>query len=232
MTTATFALYALIPVAYAVGSIPFGLLVGLSRGVDPRKAGSGNIGATNVGRLLGKKYFAIVFLLDLLKGLLPVLAAGEIIHGNVFPNVARPDSVTAYAQWIVVALAAILGHMFSLYIGFKGGKGVATSAGVVLGIYPYYTLPGAAAALIFLLVFKSTRYVSAASISAAAGFTIAYFALGIALNWPIFGEQFPLLLFAALIATMIIYRHRDNIMRLRAGTEHRIGTRPTAVVEK
>src|SRR3954470_22200204 len=98
----------LIPVAYLLGSIPFGLLVGLAKGVDVRKAGSGNIGATNVARLLGGKFFALVFTLDLLKGMLPVLAAGYIL---------RRESIdlSGYILWLLVGFGAIAGHMFSLF---------------------------------------------------------------------------------------------------------------------
>src|SRR5665213_1736574 len=102
MTSAQISLLALVPAAYLAGSVPFGLIVGLSRGVDPRKAGSGNIGATNVGRLLGRKFFAIVFTLDLLKGLLPTLAAGVVLH------FAAADAMS-YALWLSVGFAAILG---------------------------------------------------------------------------------------------------------------------------
>src|SRR5688500_7804502 len=104
----------LIPLAYLLGSVPFGLIVGRSRGVDPRTAGSGNIGATNVGRLLGKRFFALVFVLDLLKGLLPMLAAAVLLRD--VPADERP-----YVPWIGVGLAAILGHMFSVFLRFKGG---------------------------------------------------------------------------------------------------------------
>src|SRR6185437_8800676 len=138
--TATSALPALIPAAYIVGSIPFGLMIGKSRGIDPRKAGSGNIGATNVGRLLGVKFFALVFTLDLLKGMLPTLAAGALLH------FAAADALS-YALWLSVGFAAILGHMYSLFLGFKGGKGVATSTCVILGVYLYYTMAGIAALL-------------------------------------------------------------------------------------
>src|SRR5690349_16872893 len=140
MTTAATALLCLIPAAYLLGSVPYGLLVAKTRGVDPRTAGSGNIGATNVGRLLGKKFFAIVFILDLLKGLLPTLAAAFILaHSN---GPATPYSAADYLLWLLVAFAAVCGHMFSVFLKFKGGKGVATSAGVVLGVFPYFTLAG------------------------------------------------------------------------------------------
>src|SRR5947208_15582569 len=108
-------LLVLIPTAYLLGSVPFGLIVGLAKGVDPRKAGSGNIGATNVGRLLGGKCFAIVFALDFLKGLLPTLAASVVIHRQG----GRPGQ-EVYLLWLAVGFAAIAGHMFSLFLRFKG----------------------------------------------------------------------------------------------------------------
>src|SRR3954471_19733098 len=106
MTRAHWILVSLLPVAYLLGSVPFGLLVGLSKGVDPRKAGSGNIGATNVARLLGKRFFFIVFTLDLLKGLLPMVAAAFVVRHYV----SDPGALV-YLQWILVGFAAILGHM-------------------------------------------------------------------------------------------------------------------------
>src|SRR5687767_16029275 len=100
----------LVPVAYVLGSIPFGLMVGRMKGVDPRTAGSGNIGATNVGRLLGKRFFLLVFLLDLLKGMLPMLAATWMLR-------AAPEEPKKFLLWLVVGFTAILGHMFSLFLG-------------------------------------------------------------------------------------------------------------------
>ncbi len=208
MTTAHFSLIALTPVAYLAGSIPFGLMVGLAKGVDPRKAGSGNIGATNVGRLLGGKFFALVFALDLLKGLLPTLAAGAILH-------FAAGTAASYAQWLLVGFATILGHMFSLFLNFKGGKGVATSMGVILGVYPYYTLAAGATLFVFLIVFALSRYISVASMMAAIGFVVAYVTIGILRHWPIFRQQLPLLAFAVVVSALIIYKHRGNLARLR-----------------
>src|SRR6476660_2083845 len=145
----------LIPIAYLVGSIPFGLIVGLAKGVDPRKAGSGNIGATNVARLLGGKYFALVFTLDLLKSLLPMLAGAYILHRAGFDLSMKGNQLDAkhLLAWLLVGFCAIVGHMFPIYIGFKGGKGVATSAGLILGLWPYYTLPAVLSLTLFLIVF-------------------------------------------------------------------------------
>jgi glycerol-3-phosphate acyltransferase PlsY len=219
MTTAQAALLGLIPAAYILGSIPFGLLIARTRGVDPRKAGSGNIGATNVGRLLGLRFFAIVFVLDLLKGLAPTLAGAIVLR--YFIGGARDYQWTDYLLWLLVGFAAIFGHMFSIFLGFRGGKGVATSTGVMLGVFPFFTIPSIAALLAFLTLLKVTRYVSVASMGGAIVLPIAYLLTGIAFNWPVFGQQWPLLAFACLVSVMIVYKHRGNLARLRAGTESR-----------
>ena len=223
MNAAHLALIGLVPLAYLLGSVPFGFLVAKTRGVDPRKAGSGNIGATNVGRLLGFKFFVIVFTLDLLKGLIPMLAAGVVL--DRLANPAQEYLARDYALWLLVGFSAIFGHMFSLFLHFKGGKGVATSAGVILGLFPYYTYPALIAILVFAIAFKLTRYVSLASMLGSGFFSIAYLAMGLAFHWPVFGQQWPLLAFAVLMGGLIIYKHRGNLARLRSGTEHRIGTR-------
>src|SRR5437868_1776433 len=167
--------------AYLIGSIPFGLLVGLSRGVDPRMAGSGNIGATNVGRLLGGRFFALVFVLDLLKGLIPTAIVAVQLHGT---GLTRDH----FILWLLIGFGAIAGHMFSLFLKFKGGKGVATSAGVMLGLYPYFTLPGVCAIGAFLIVFFIWRYISLGSIVGAMVLPVAYLTIGISRRWPIFGS--------------------------------------------
>jgi len=216
MSDARWQLIALIPAAYAVGSIPFGLLVGLAKGIDVRKSGSGNIGATNVARLLGGRFFALVFTLDLLKGMLPVLAAGYLLRG-------KSIDFSNYIFWLLIGFAAIAGHMFSLFLKFRGGKGVATSAGVLLGIFPYFTYPALIGAAVAIVAFGWTRFVSVASIAGAITFPVAYIAIGLAMGWPITGLQLPFLFFALLLAALIVYKHRSNISRLRAGTEHRVG---------
>ncbi|MBV8780051.1 MAG: glycerol-3-phosphate 1-O-acyltransferase PlsY [Phycisphaerae bacterium] len=214
-------LLCLIPIGYVLGSIPFGLIVGLAKGIDPRTAGSGNIGATNVGRLLGRRFFFLVFFLDLLKSFLPMLIASYLVHR--IPPAERNWLV--YLEWLGVGAAAVFGHMFSLFLGFKGGKGVSASAGVMLGLIPYYTLPGILGVGVFLTVLKTTRYVSLASMIGAASFPIFYLAIGLAMGWPVLGSQLPLLVFGAVMVMLIIYRHRTNISRLRAGTESRVGSK-------
>jgi glycerol-3-phosphate acyltransferase PlsY len=220
--TAHATLLMLVPVAYLLGSVPFGLIVAKSRGVDPRTAGSKNIGATNVGRLLGGKFFAIVFTLDLLKGLLPMLAAG----GTLAAYLGRQQNYRAqdYGLWLLVGFAAIFGHMFSIFLKFKGGKGVATSAGVLLGLFPLYTVPGGVSIVIFLILLKTTRYMSIASMGGSASFVFAYLGIGMAMNWLVFPAQWPLLAFAILMPALIIYKHRGNITRLLNGTENRLGS--------
>lgn len=210
-------LLALAGLSYFIGSIPFGLLVGLAKGVDPRKAGSGNIGATNVGRLLGGKFFGIVFTLDLLKSLLPMLAAGVILRHGLGGGTTYDAS--HYALWLLVGLAAILGHMFSVFLRFQGGKGVATSAGVMVGLYPFYTLPAVLAIVVFVMALMRWRIMSLASILGAVAFPVAYICAALILNWPMTRQQLPLLICAILMAGLVVLRHRANIARLRAGTE-------------
>jgi glycerol-3-phosphate acyltransferase PlsY len=209
-------LVGLIVFSYFLGSIPFGLVVGLAKGVDVRSAGSGNIGATNVGRLLGKKFFFLVFFLDMSKGLLPMLAGAIIVRRST------SGSGADMLLLLGIGLAAILGHMFSVFLRFKGGKGVATSAGVILGLWPYFTLPGAVTILIFVIVVYLTRYISVGSIAAAGCFPVLYLGMGLSWGWDPLGRQLPLLGFAVIVAAMITYKHRTNISRLRAGTENRI----------
>jgi glycerol-3-phosphate acyltransferase PlsY len=211
----------LIPLAYLVGSIPFGLIVGLAKGVDPRKGGSGNIGATNVARLLGKRWFFVVFTLDMCKSLVPMLIASAVAHG--VPEAQR--DWTIYLLWLLVGFAAVLGHMFSVFLKFTGGKGVATSTGVVLGLWPYFTWPGLVAIVAFVVVFYAWRYISLGSIVGAVAVPVAYLLIGQSRGWPVFGSQLPLLIFGTLLALLIIYKHRSNIGRLRAGTEPRFASR-------
>jgi acyl-phosphate glycerol 3-phosphate acyltransferase len=202
--------------AYLVGGTPFGLLVGkMVAGKDVRKEGSGNIGATNVGRVLGFKWFVVVFLLDLLKGVLVVLAAAavqRICH----------DSVTTLYLPEVAALAAVLGHVFPIYLNFKGGKGVATSVGVLLALA---WQPAVTGLVCFLVLFGATRYVSAGSIGFAVTFAATYFLL---VQDPWRTELRAKTFLAVAAPLVIIVAHRGNIVRLLQGRENRIGgTKPS-----
>ena len=224
--------FILMVVAYLIGSLPFGLLVGFARGVDVRKAGSGNIGATNVGRVLGTGYGLAVFALDLLKGFVPVLAAGRWLVDPTDP--AATLTATAALIWLGVAAACILGHIFPVYLNFKGGKGVATSLGVLLGVYPYYTWPGLVVFGLWIVVTLTTRYVSVGSIVAASAFPIVFsvFAYWYHETWGTVSDLWPLYGFAVVIACLVFYRHRGNLARLRAGTESKIGSSRSAPADR
>jgi glycerol-3-phosphate acyltransferase PlsY len=124
-----------------------------------------------------------------------------------------------YIMWLSVGFAAIIGHMFSAFLKFKGGKGIATSAGVILGLFPYYTLPGIGVFLVWFIVFKITRYVSLASIVAAIAFPLCYIGVGIWQKWELTGHQLPLGVFAVVVSILLVYKHRSNIRRLMEGKE-------------
>ena len=207
--------------AYLIGATPFGVLLAKAKGVDLRKSGSGNIGATNVGRVLGRPWGYACFVLDVAKGLLPVLAVGAMLS-VLHPQDGRMPEPSMQAAWLLVACGAICGHVFSFYLGFHGGKGVATGLGVVLGIWPYFTVPGLAALALWVAVTLATRYVSAGSIAAAAAFVPLVAGYCMIRHWPP-AELWPLLMFASAMVLLIIVRHRTNISRLLHGAENKIG---------
>lgn len=187
--------------AYLLGAIPFAVLVTRAKGIDIFKVGSGNPGATNVARALGKKWAALVFLLDVLKGAIPAFASRAFITEPVGP-------LDAQAVWFAVGAAAIAGHCLSPFLGFRGGKGIATALGAGLGAAPAVALSAFA---LFLLVFAICRYISLASIVA----VVAAVALGAML--PSQSRQLLPVLF--LLAAFVVYRHRANIGRLLRGEE-------------
>lgn len=204
----------LIVTAYLLGSVPFALIFAKAHGKDLRKIGSGNIGATNLARTLGKKWGYLCFCLDALKGLLPMLIAASIISNQ--------PSISELFLWLLVAIAAISGHIFPLYINFKGGKGVATSFGVALGLWPYYTICAAAAIVIWVTVVLVWRYISLASVVAAIMFPITLIiVIKLRPDWD-FANLWPLLTAATAIPLMVIIRHIENIKRIIAGTESKI----------
>jgi len=199
--------------AYLVGAIPFGLVVAFAvSGRDVRQWGSGNIGATNVGRMLGFKWFVVVFILDMLKGAVPVLIATFVQQRS------GASAATIYLPE-VAALAAILGHMFPVYLKFKGGKGVATSIGAVFALA---WQPALAAVVAFVVVFALTRLVSLGSIIGSAAFTAAYFLL-YPEPWSLANRARTILAVAAPV--LIIVAHRTNIVRILQGREARIGVK-------
>jgi len=217
-------MFALLPAAaYVIGSTPFGFLIARAKGIDLRKVGSGNVGATNCGRVCGREWGYLCFVLDVAKGALPVLVAGALMRTNwlshdqkLGPAMWMPTAGEQSA-WLLTGCFAILGHVLTFWLKFRGGKGVATSLGVVLGIWPFFTLAGVVALGVWVIVVLISRYVSLASIVAALVFVPAFLHL-----WPK-QELWPMAAFASAMCLLIIIRHRSNISRLLAGKENKIG---------
>lgn len=193
--------------AYLLGAIPNGYLVGRARGVDIRTVGSGNIGATNVFRCIGKGWGIFTFVLDALKGFVPAFLFPKILAWGGASPVGHAAVVPALAFMIL----AIAGHNWPVYLGFKGGKGVATSAGALLGVAPAAMGVGFAA---WAILFVATRYVSVASIGAA----VAVAAGG----WWLYRPDGVLPAVLTVLCLLIVLRHKANMARLAAGTENRI----------
>ncbi len=229
--------------AFLLGSIPFGLIIAKAKGINIREHGSGNIGATNVLRVVGKKYGITCLLLDALKGFIPVVIAINLVrisghHPQLAFDFARPwalelppgKAFIGQLLHIITALAAILGHNYSPWVAFRGGKGIATSAGVLLALLPPVAV--ALLAIIWLLVFLISRYVSVASMVAAAALPV----ITLYGSWS-HGKiadgtwNKPLFVFSVVIAVLAIWKHRTNIQRLRDGTESRFtrSRKPTPV---
>ena len=194
--------------SYLLGSIPFGYVAGKIRGIDIRKIGSGNIGATNVVRVLGKRYGYSVFVLDFLKGFSAVKISMSIAT-DAGPEWASPEIFGIFA-----AIASVIGHSFPVWLKFRGGKGVATSAGALFGLIPLAALIGI---VIWVLVFWLTRYVSVASVVAAATLPLVILIMT-RLN-QIHGNS---LFYSSLgLAAVVMWRHRSNFSRLMHGSEPR-----------
>ena len=203
-TTLTFILFAV--VSYLLGAIPFGLIVARVKGVDIRKTGSGNIGATNVFRSLGKGPGILTFALDMLKGFIP---AWLLPHAATM-MFALPES-QGLSLGLICGCAAIAGHNWPVYLGFKGGKGIATTAGVLLGIAPLAVLIGL---ITWIIVFLPTRYVSVGSILAAVAVAVS--------SWWLYAKDGMLRPMAlTVLAVLAVLRHKENIKRLIHGTENR-----------
>lgn len=195
-------------VGYLLGSFPSGVIISRTRGIDIRKHGSGNIGATNVLRVLGKKWGYLVFGLDALKGFAAVRIA-FLISGAAGHAIIHPELVG-----IAGGLACILGHTFPVWLRFRGGKGVATSAGVLLGLMPLAVVSVFA---VWVILFQFTRYVSVASIGAAAALPV-FVRLYLSRDLLTGASLLP---FSILIAGVVVWRHRSNVKRLLQGKEQR-----------
>ncbi|MFC4994421.1 glycerol-3-phosphate 1-O-acyltransferase PlsY [Rubritalea tangerina] len=217
-------------VAFLLGSIPFGLLIAKSQGINIREHGSGNIGATNVLRVVGKKYGITCFILDFFKGLVPSLLGISLIQYSgqdqtmVISSLSNwattlDDRTTAQSLQLVTGLCAILGHNYSPWVGFKGGKGIATSAGVFTAFAPF-AIP--VLIVLWCILFFTTRYVSVASIAVSLALPLTV----------LFGSWHhgkiengtwnkPLFFFSIFIGAMAVWKHRSNIVKLLNGTENR-----------
>ena len=212
--TSTTALLASAACGYLCGSLPFGYWAGRLRGIDIRQHGSGNIGATNVIRVLGKPIGIPVFLLDMLKGWLPVFLAAHWMSST-----GAADEMISTAK-VVGGFSAVLGHMYTFWLSFKGGKGIATTAGVLLSL----SLAGFAGAVaVWMVVFFATKYVSLASITAAPAVpAVMAFMMWRQGKWDV-----VMLTFGLVVMVLAIWKHRSNIQRLLAGTENRAGAKKT-----
>lgn len=193
---------------YLVGAVPFGLIaVRAAKGIDIRTVGSGNIGATNVARVAGKNLAVLVFLLDFAKGLFPVMLAQAVaqVYGG------------SQLLPVLAGLATVLGHMFPVYLKFKGGKGVATGAGMLAALVPWAL---GVSFLTWVVVVGLTRYISLGSMTAAAALPISFVAFH---DRSAFGDHISLTLFCMVVGALVIVRHKSNLKRLLAGTENRLG---------
>ena len=193
-------------VAYLLGSIPTGYLVGMAKGIDVRKAGSGNIGATNAFRILGKGAGILVLFVDALKGWLAAAVVPNLAHQMLN---AGGENIE-YLQ-IIGGVMVILGHNYTCWLKFKGGKGIATSAGVLIALIP---AAFGVCLVAWVVVFFLTRYVSLASIAAAVSLPFSTWA---------FGSSYSMLVVATILSVLAIYKHKPNIERLLNGTENKLG---------
>ncbi len=205
--------------AYVAGSIPFGVLIAKTKGVNIREHGSKNIGATNVGRVLGKKLGISCFFLDVLKGAIPVFVAGYA--GNLYGQSLHEMSTTEILLWICVALASLLGHMYSLFLRFGGGKGVATTFGGMIAIWPFLTIPVLVAFASWIITIKTSKMISLASLVAssvlfAAAVVLVVFQTDVSHAWPLLAVTF-------LVSLMVFWKHRSNIGRIMRGEEPKLG---------
>lgn len=193
--------------SYLCGGIPFGVIFARMKGIDLLSVGSGNIGATNVKRALGTKFALLTFLLDVLKAAVPAALARLVVHAPI-------HGIPAQVFWFLAGLLAVFGHCASPFLRFKGGKGVSTALGMVVGAAPMVALSGFS---LFLVLLFTTRYMSLASIIAVSS--------SIVFGWILPGQARELLPLYVLLSVFVTIRHRPNIRRLREGTEPRFSFR-------
>lgn len=210
--------------AYLLGSIPFGFLVAKTKGIDIRSAGSGNIGATNAMRVLGKPAGIFVLLMDAFKGW-SACQFGLLVFFHFLPQLkvnpnADVESTVGFLMNVFPVIAgifAVLGHNYTCWLKFKGGKGIATTAGVYLALAPWALL---VALVVFILVVVFTKYVSVGAIAAAIALPVTI--------WIMMPHNLLLDIVTTALGALAIYKHKSNIQRLMAGTENRLGKKPEA----
>lgn len=202
--------------SYLIGSVPWGIIISkATHGFDIRTKGSGNMGATNVFRVLGWKYGVLVQLLDLSKGLLSVVLASYLFNGLPFHNATPFQDITVFR--LIAGMAAVIGHVYTVFAGFRGGKGISTAIGMVIGVAP---VEAAIVVGIFLVVVFISGYISLGSIIAAIMFPTTMFLRENAFGVEITGYR-TLIFFAIALAVFLVYTHRTNIGRLLAKKENR-----------
>ncbi|MCE1165981.1 MAG: glycerol-3-phosphate 1-O-acyltransferase PlsY [Bacteroidetes bacterium] len=212
-----FSLVFLILLSYLAGAIPFAYVIGkLFKGIDIRKYGSGNLGSTNAFRVLGIGYGILVQLLDIGKGLFVVLVLSHIMYDHLpFSNVTPFEDITLIK--IIAGVSAVIGHTFSVFVGFKGGKGINTALGMLISLSPVEVSVSAG---FFILILLSSGYVSLGSIVASFVFPMTMFIRENIFNVEIYGYK-TLIFFSIAVSIFLIYNHRSNIKRLLYGNENR-----------
>jgi len=212
-----FSLILLIILSYLVGSIPFAYIIGkIFKGIDIRKFGSGNLGSTNAFRTLGITYGILVQLLDIGKGLFVVSFLANVMYDHLpFSNITPFDDLTLVK--IIAGISAVIGHTFSIFVGFKGGKGINTALGMLVSLSP---IEVSVSAGFFILILLSSGYVSLGSVVASFVFPVTMFIRENIFKVEIYGYK-TLIFFSLAISLFLIYNHRSNIMRLLRGNENR-----------
>ncbi len=208
--TFAISLAAVLIVSYLIGSIPFGFVIGKCHGIDIRTVGSGNIGATNVTRSIGPWWGKLCFLLDFVKGVIPTLLTLVLVK-----NGTLSDTINLLPS--VATLTVVLGHIYPVYLKFKGGKGIATAAGAIFPLCPLAVIIGL---ITWVILFLTTRYVSVASIAAAAILPISAVVLYV-FKLPFAPDSLPPVILFIVIGILAILKHTSNIKRLLNGTENR-----------